>query len=325
MRIRILAAATAAAVTAGGAQAASFGVYDARSVSMGNIGTSAGNPSNASFYNPALLGAPQEDADFNLEIPMISFRAAAGVRLFDLLDLGLNYERLDAAAGADDVVVIHTTPGLLHLSPEAFVRDVLVDHLGPSHVVEGPNFFFGHHRAGNVDTLADLGREMGFEAHVVEPVTVELADGTVTRVSSSLVRHLLGDGKIEDAAHCLGRPHTLRGLVVRGRGIGRELHVETANLDCEDQLLPADGVYAAWADLNGQTRPAAVNVGERPTFGLHERAVEAHLLGHEGTLYGRRLALRLIKRLRPQRTFDSPDALRRQIAEDIACVREELH
>ncbi|MFW6155269.1 MAG: bifunctional riboflavin kinase/FAD synthetase [Planctomycetota bacterium] len=226
--------------------------------------------------------------------------------------------------GADDVVVIHTTPGLLHLTPEAFVRDILVDHLGPRHVVEGPNFFFGHHRAGNVKTLAGLGREMGFETHVVEPVTVKLTDGTVTRVSSSLVRHLLTEGKVEDAAVCLGRPHTLRGLVVRGRGVGRELHLETANLDCEDQLLPADGVYAAWAALNGQTCPAAVSVGVRPTFGLHQRAVEAHLLDHEGTLYGRRLALRLIKRLRGQRAFDSPDALCRQIAEDIAHVRDEL-
>ncbi|NLF32061.1 MAG: bifunctional riboflavin kinase/FAD synthetase [Planctomycetes bacterium] len=229
-----------------------------------------------------------------------------------------------AAAGADDVVVVHTTPGLLHLTPEAFVRDILVDHLGPRHVVEGPNFFFGHRRAGNVRTLAELGGAMGFEVHVVDPVTVELADGTVTRVSSSLVRHLLKEGKVEDAAACLGRPHTLRGLVVRGRGIGRQLHLETANLDCDDQLLPADGVYAAWADLNGRTVPAAVSVGTRPTFGLTERAVEARLLDHEGTLYGRRLALRLIRRLREQRAFDSPDALCRQIAKDIEDVRHEL-
>ncbi len=229
------------------------------------------------------------------------------------------------AAGADDVVVLHTTPALLHLTPEAFVADILVDHLGPRHVVEGPNFFFGHHRAGNVRTLAALGRKMGFEMHVVEPVTVDLADGTTTRVSSSLVRHLLTEGKVEDAAVCLGRPHTLRGRVVRGRGIGRQLHIETANLNCDDQLLPADGVYAAWADLDGRTTPAAVSVGARPTFGLHQRAVEAHLLDHDAVLYGRRLALRLVRRLRDQRTFESPDALCRQIAEDIRRVRQELH
>ena len=229
-----------------------------------------------------------------------------------------------ALGGTDTVLLLHTTGDLLDMTPEAFIREVIIARLGPRHIVEGPSFFFGHNRAGNVNTLAEFGPEMGFDVHVVDPVAVDLTDGADVMVSSSLIRTLLSEGRVADAAVCLGRPYTMLGEVVRGRGLGRQLDYHTANVDCGEQLLPADGVYSGWAAVDDQTWPAAISVGTRPTFGDLDRALEAHVLGNPGELYGREMAVRFSARLRDQETFESPDQLRRQISEDIQRVREQL-
>ncbi len=225
-------------------------------------------------------------------------------------------------AGADTVMLLNTTPELLSMTPGQFVRDVLVEKFAPSHVVEGGNFFFGHKRAGNVATLAEFGREYGFQVHVVEAVTAELFDGEATVVSSSLIRRLIRDGRVEDAAICLGRPYAMLGAVVPGRGLGRELGFPTANLDCGEQLVPADGVYAGRAALDGKVHPAAISVGTRPTFGDLPRAIEAFILDEVGDLYDRQVDLAFLAHVRPQEKFDSAEKLRRQMAEDIQHVRE---
>ncbi len=230
-----------------------------------------------------------------------------------------------ADAGADMVVLLHTTRALLAMTPEQFVRDVLAERLRPRHVVEGRNFFFGHDRAGNVETLAELGGRFGFTVDVVPPVSAELSNGQSTRISSSLIRRLIRDGHVEDAAGCLGRPHTMRGVVVPGEGLGRQMDHPTANLDCGEQLAPADGVYAGRAIIGGQVFDAAISVGTRPTVGEGlPRAIEAHLLAPPGDLYDRRMSLEFHHRLRPQEKFDSPEKLRRQMIEDVKRVRERL-
>jgi len=235
-------------------------------------------------------------------------------------------QRCDALllGGADTVLLLHTTEQLLSMTPVQFVRDVLVERLAASHVVEGPSFFFGHNRAGNVETLAELGGGYGFDVHVVERVTVNLADGSDVTVSSSLIRDLIRDGRVADAAVCLGRPYTMLGAVVCGRGLGRQLDYHTANLDCGEQLLPGDGVYSGFAVVGEHTWPAAISVGTRPTFGDLERALEAHVLGDPGELYGREMALRFSAFVRPQQAFETPDQLRWQINKDIQRVREQL-
>jgi len=228
------------------------------------------------------------------------------------------------AARADCVLVLQTTAELLGMSPEAFVRDILVARLGPAHVVEGRNFFFGHARAGNVETLAKFGEQLGFEVHLAESVTVDLNDRRAVTICSSLIRRLIREGRVEEAAKCLGRPYIMQGTVVAGRGLGRRIGYPTANLDCGVQLLPADGVYAGWAELGAETYRAALSVGSRPTFDQTDRIVEAYLLSQAGQLYGRTMAVRFANRLRGQQKFQSARQLVQQMEKDVACVREIL-
>ena len=227
-------------------------------------------------------------------------------------------------AGADVVLVLQTTSELLQMSPEAFVRETLMARLGAAHVVEGRNFFFGHDRAGNVDTLAAFGRQLGFQVHVVAAVTVDLADESNLTVSSSLIRRLVREGKVQDASRCLGRPYTMEGTVVSGHGHGRKIAYPTANLDCGLQLLPADGAYAGWGVVGDRCLPAALSVGTRPTFGDFGRAVEAHLLGEVGELYGQTMGAQFVQYIRRQEKFESPVALVRQMDRDVQQIRQIL-
>ncbi|MEX2218909.1 MAG: riboflavin kinase, partial [Phycisphaerales bacterium] len=238
-------------------------------------------------------------------------------------------ERLLKAAGADEVIRLTPEPRLLGMSPEEFVRDVL-GPLRPVAVVEGPDFRFGKGRAGDLCTLAALGRAAGFDVHTVEPVEVALSDHTVAPASSTLVRWMLSHGRVTDAARLLGRAYELEGEVVRGDQRGRELGFLTANLRTEC-MVPADGIYAGMGALpDGRAFPAAISVGTKPTFGEHARAVEAHLIlgpgrGHPGSPaplsagvpgYGWTLRLSFTAWLRDQARFDSAPELVDQIARD---------
>lgn len=180
-------------------------------------------------------------------------------------------------AGADQVHRLEPTSTLLHETPEEFLAIVRRDH-GMVGVVEGPDFRFGKGRAGDVNTLARLGATMGFTCDVVEPVTVALNDHTVVPARSTMVRWLLAHGRVADAARVLGRPHTLRGVVVKGDQRGRTIGYPTANLHAAG-MPPADGVYAGRARLaDGRNFTAAISVGTKPTFGTSARTVEAVLL-----------------------------------------------
>jgi len=148
-------------------------------------------------------------------------------------------------------------------------------------------------------------------------VQAPLLDLQVTPVSSSVIRFLLGYGRVRDAAICLGRPYVLSGPVGKGFSRGKSLGAPTANLVCDGQLVPADGVYAGRCRLQNKEYPAAVSIGTMPTFGDNVRQIEAHLIGFDGDLYGQTLAVELLDWLREQRAYCGIEPLKVQISKDI--------
>jgi riboflavin kinase/FMN adenylyltransferase len=221
----------------------------------------------------------------------------------------------------DGVVAQHFTRSFAALTPAEFVRSVLVDALGVSAVVVGYNVSFGRDRAGTPDVLRELGREHGFAVEVVPSV----ASGDL-QVSSSAVRRLIDAGEVAAAARLLGRPHALVGRVRVGERRGATIGFPTANVVPRGGMLPPDGVYAVRVGIDGEpcVRPAVANLGSNPTFGAVARRLESHLLDFSGDLYGRRLSIELIARLRDEIRFPSVDALVQQIASDAVEARRIL-
>lgn len=242
-------------------------------------------------------------------------------------------DRDGRACGADEVVILEPSPELLAQSPEEFIEQVVMDH-HPDVIVEGPDFGFGKGRSGSVETLLELGPRYGFRVDVVEPVQQALRDQTTVRASSTVLRWLIGEGRVRDAALVLGRPFELPGTIVKGDQRGREIGVPTANV-VSPCMSPGDGVYAAIAHLpGGRTRAAAVNVGDRPTFDGIAHRIEAHLLDVERgenveswaplpglPEYGWEITLEMIGWVRDQVRFGSPEELVAQIHRDFERVR----
>ncbi len=239
-------------------------------------------------------------------------------RALPLLTTPAERARLLHELGADHVVILRTGPDLLHLTAAEFFEQVVREHLGARHVVEGPNFGFGRNREGNLDTLADLCRAAGIGLTVVAPRTI---DGV--EVSSSRVRAALLRGDVEQTTTLLGRPYRLPGVVGTGQRRGRTIGFPTANLESAATLVPGDGVYAVRAQLgDGGNWPAAANVGPNPTFAEQERKVEAHLIGFAGELYGQPIALDFLGRLREVRPFGSVVELIEQLRRDVEEARQ---
>ncbi|MCW3813433.1 bifunctional riboflavin kinase/FAD synthetase [Micromonospora sp. DR5-3] len=225
------------------------------------------------------------------------------------------------ALGADVLCVVPFTPEFSRLPAEAFVHDILVEHLHAALVVVGDNFRFGHRAAGDVALLERLGRTFGFG---VESGPLVAEAGTV--FSSTYIRSCIDAGDVAAAAAALGRPHRVEGVVVRGDQRGRELGFPTANLLTHRYAaVPADGVYAArLVRRGGEPLAAAVSIGTNPTFSGRERRVEAYVLDFTGDLYGERLALDFVAHLREQRTYDAIEPLIAQIGEDVERTRRAL-
>lgn len=217
--------------------------------------------------------------------------------------------------GLDRFVVIPFSMEFAQLSPEAYVRDVLVQRIGVQEITVGYDHRFGKDRAGDVDLLREFGGTYGFDVDVIPPQEV---DRDV--VSSSSIRALLGEeGAIEQANERLGRPYRLGGVVARGEGRGRELGYPTANLALEDarKLVPRRGVYATTVTLpDGHREGGMMNIGRRPTFDEMDVTVEVHLLDFDGDLYGEQLSVQFLQRLRDEQKFQSADALVAQLSED---------
>jgi riboflavin kinase/FMN adenylyltransferase len=223
--------------------------------------------------------------------------------------------------GADVLCLQPFTLEFSRLPAEEFVHDILVTHLHAALIVVGENFRFGHKAAGDVALLQRLGRTFGFG---VEAAPLLADDSTV--FSSTYIRSCIDAGDVTAAARALGRPHRLEGVVVRGDKRGRELGFPTANLlTSAYAAVPAEGIYAAWLVRgHGERLPAAVSIGTNPTFAGQERRVEAYVLDFDGDLYGERVALDFVSRLREQRTYPGVEPLVEQIREDVAQTREAL-
>ncbi len=214
--------------------------------------------------------------------------------------------------GADQVVVLVTTPELLQLGARDFFDLVLRNRLDARGLVEGPNFHFGHDRKGDVPLLQDMCREHGMTLEIPGPV---LWEGKI--VSSSGVRQELVRGAVRTAADLLGRPFRLSGTVARGQNRGKSLGFPTANLEGIQTLIPGDGVYAVRVHYQDKTWPGAANIGPNPTFGEQACKVEVHLIDFQGDLYGRTLAVDFTDRLRDTRTFANAQELTEQLRRDV--------
>ena len=184
-------------------------------------------------------------------------------------------------------------------------------------MVEGPNFFFGHNRSGNVDVLSRFCAAAGMPFEVAEPVKVA---GRI--VSSSRIRSLILEGQLDEARTLLGRPYRIRGIVARGAGRGAKLGYPTANLDRIDTLLPGHGIYAARALAAGGWHPAAVSLGPNPTFDEGGTKVEVHLLGFREMIYEQPIEVDFLTRLREIKRFASVASLLEQMARDVARTAE---
>jgi riboflavin kinase / FMN adenylyltransferase len=222
-------------------------------------------------------------------------------------------------SGIDGVIVLKFTRELSMLSPLEFVRDYLRGKIGAREVVAGHSFSFGHNRAGNPSVMVELGREFGFDTTVVGPVKL----GGV-EVSSTKIRELIASGDMRGAAKLMGRYHFIHGPVVRGRERGRKIGFPTANIESETECVPPDGVYATRVILDDGAYGSITNIGMRPTFSESARSIEAHIFDFTRDIYGMRLKLELIERIRPERKFDNADALKNQIALDLSKAREIL-
>jgi riboflavin kinase/FMN adenylyltransferase len=218
--------------------------------------------------------------------------------------------------GADEVILLHTTFELLKLSPEDFVRRILHDCFRSKSVVEGFNFRFGHNRAGNIEQLRAQSHLLGIS---FSAVAAFLLDGSP--VSSSRVRRELLAGHVREASRQLGRNYSIRGVVGTGQRRGKKLGFPTANLHDVQVLLPGDGVYAVQVAYNDQNWTGAANIGPNPTFGENARKVEVHLLNFTGDLYGRKLRLEFLDRIRDTKPFASVDELVKQLRHDVETVR----
>ncbi|GAA1854486.1 bifunctional riboflavin kinase/FAD synthetase [Asanoa iriomotensis] len=224
------------------------------------------------------------------------------------------------ALGVDVLCVVPFTQDFSRLSADEFVHDALVESLHAALVVVGENFRFGHKAAGDVPLLERLGRTFGF---AVEGAPLVAADDTV--FSSTYIRSCIDAGDVRAAAAALGRDHRLEGIVIRGDQRGREIGFPTANLAVHKYAaIPADGIYAGWLVRRGERLRAAISIGTNPTFSGRERRVEAYILDFDGDIYGERVSLDFVERLRDMLKFDGVEPLVAQMAEDVAQTRTVL-
>ena len=229
-------------------------------------------------------------------------------------------QKLDALAraGMHGVAIVRFTPALAQWDPERFVRSVLVEWLHVSEVWVGANFLFGHDRAGNFSTLRSLGARYGFRAEKIDPVRYK--DFVV---SSTRVRRLITEGRMDEAGALLGHYYSIGGTVVKGQQRGKGLGFPTANVCADNELIPPSGVYATTASVDGAAFPSVTNIGTRPTFEEgQEIVIESHVLDFDKDLYGAKLKLGFVQRLRDEKKFDGVDALKAQIDADRARARD---
>ena len=237
---------------------------------------------------------------------------------FLILPLERRFEMFEGT-GIDAVICINFTPELSKVGAENFVKDILLERLRIKDIVVGPKFSFGHKRQGNVDLLRSMGEIHGFNTVVAEAARV---DDRV--VSSSVIRNLVKDGEISEANQFFGYDYYIEGVVVEGERRGRKLGFPTVNLYTEWELLPKPGVYATYVRLPDGFHGSITNIGVRPTFEESKLTVETHIFDFNEDLYGKKVRVNFVERIRDEKRFENVDELVAQIKHDIAAVREIL-
>jgi riboflavin kinase/FMN adenylyltransferase len=216
--------------------------------------------------------------------------------------------------GIEQTIVIHFDMSFAQIRAEDFLREVVVDRLHAKEVYLGCGFAFGHGREGNIDLLRTVSKSLGFFADEVPELRLR-----GRRVSSSRIRELLQDGKVNIARRMLGRPYGVEGRVVRGAERGATLGFPTANLHPQNRVIPRNGVYVTATLIDRQWRRSVTNIGTRPTFGSdNESSVETFVMDWSGDLYGDVVRVRFLHRLREEKKFSSIDELKSQIERDVA-------
>ena len=231
-----------------------------------------------------------------------------------------NQQKLEALAraGMHGVAIVRFTAELAQWDPETFVRTVLVEWLHVAEVWVGANFLFGHDRAGTFSMLRSLGARYGFRAEKIDPVRYK--DFVV---SSTRIRRLITEGRADEAGALLGHHYTIDGTVIEGQKRGRSLGFPTANICTDNELVPPRGVYATIAMVNGVAYQSMTNIGTRPTFEAgDENVIETHLIDMDQDLYGARLRLGFVQRVRDERKFDELNGLKAQIEADRAYTKD---
>jgi len=226
-----------------------------------------------------------------------------------------------AESGLDWAVFVSFTHGLSRYEPRRFVEEILVARLGVEELVIGYDHGFGRDRSGDPETLRAIGAELGFTVDVVPPVEV-----AGRPISSSRIREAIAAADMAEARACLGRPYSIRGVVVRGEGRGRDLGFPTANLLVadRDKLIPPQGIYAVRAVLRSGTYRGALHLGPRPTFKGSPPTIELHVLDFEGDIYGAEVRVDFVRFLREIRPFATVEALIEQMREDVEAARSAI-
>lgn len=228
-------------------------------------------------------------------------------------------ELLIEASCIDVLICAPFTRELADLPAHRFVRELLVDKVGVTHLVVGYDYLFGKGRSGDIHLLRRMGEYLGFSVEVLEPIAT---GGEI--YSSTRVREMIRQGSVAEVVQVLGRHYTFEGRVVHGFGRGSQLGFPTANLKTDKELMPPAGVYAVKVKRGDRLYDGVMNLGQNPTFGAAGYFIEAHILDFSGDLYGNDLRVYFVERLREEKRFDGPQALREAIQEDIRKARQIL-
>lgn len=218
------------------------------------------------------------------------------------------------ATAADRIEVLHFDTQMAQLSAYEFMRQVLHEKYGVATLLTGYDNRFGHNRAEGFADYVRYGEEMGMKVLQNTPIDI---DGL--RVSSSLIRRLIVEGNITEASNCMGHPYSITGSVAHGFQEGRRIGFPTANIvpESAEKLVPGNGVYATRVSVEGgEWMPAMLNIGTNPTFQRQQTTIEAHIIGFEGDIYGRKVRVEFGRKLRDEQRFESVEALQKQLETD---------
>ena len=223
--------------------------------------------------------------------------------------------------GIDVLICVPFTEAFASLSADQFIRDLLIKKIGMKAIVVGEDYRFGKNREGNLEMMRSYGPDYGFKVIVAD--WIKTSRGFTGRISSTKIRELVTDGHMTEAGKMLGRYYQIRGRVVTGRDRGGKLlGIPTANINLYDELCPKTGIYAVTVECRGNHHNGVANIGYSPTFEDHEFTVEVHILDFNDNIYGKKIRVNFIKRIRDEIKFSNISALIDQIKKDVAAARE---